>query len=142
MDNVLIKLSKCCNPLPGDSVIGFITRGHGISVHKRDCTNVPQDISLAPEPERWIQVHWSDNIRENFEAGLNIHCEDQIGMIAKITGDLATLHVNISNISLYNKEDITTIHMRIIVSDVEHLNSVIAHLRNINGVHDVERTGI
>ena len=142
VDNVLIKLSKCCNPLPGDAVIGFITRGHGISVHKRDCTNVPRDISLAPEPERWIQVHWSENIKENFEAGLNIHCDDQIGMMAKITGDLAAMHVNISTISLHNKEDYSTIHMRIIVSNVDHLNDVIGHLRNISGVHAVERTGI
>lgn len=142
VDNVLIKLSKCCNPLPGDSVIGFITRGHGISVHKRDCTNVPQDLTMAPEPERWIRVHWSDNIKENFEAGLNIHCDDEIGMMAKITGDLAAMHVNISSISLHNKDDISTIHMRIIVSNVDHLNDVIGHLRNIHGVHAVERTGI
>ena len=74
VDNVLIKLSKCCNPLPGDAVIGFITRGHGISVHKRDCTNVPQDLSKASEPDRWIPVHWSEDIRDYFEAGLNIYC--------------------------------------------------------------------
>ena len=142
VDNVLIKLSKCCNPLPGDNVIGFITRGHGISVHKRDCTNVPEDLDLAPEPDRWIPVHWADNIKENFEAGLNIHCDDRIGMMAKITGDLAAMRVNISTIALHNKEDYSTIHMRIIVSDVEHLNDVIAHLRNISGVHAVERTGL
>ncbi len=142
VDNVLIKLSKCCNPLPGDNVIGFITRGHGISVHKRDCTNVPHDIELAAEPERWIPVHWAEHIRENFEAGLNIHCDDQIGMMAKITGDLAAMRVNISNISLHNKENYSTIHMRIIVTDVDHLNDVIAHLRNISGVHAVERTGL
>ena len=142
VDNVLIKLSKCCNPLPGDNVIGFITRGHGISVHKRDCTNVPHDLSLAPEPERWIPVHWAEHIKEQFEAGLNIHCEDQIGMMARITGDLAAMHVNIVTISMQKKEDTTTIHMRIIVRDVEHLNSLIAHLRNLSGVHSVERTGI
>ena len=142
VENVLIKLSKCCNPLPGDEVIGFITRGHGISVHKRDCTNVPHVLELADEPERWIPVQWAEHIRENFEAGLNIYCEDEIGMMAKITGDLASLHVNITTISLHNKEDVSTIHMRIVVSDVDHLNDVIAHLRNINGVHAVERTGL
>ena len=142
VDNVLIKLSKCCNPLPGDNVIGFITRGHGISVHKRDCTNVPHDLALAAEPERWIPVHWSENIHEQFEAGLNIFCDDEIGMMAKITGDLATLRVNIVTISLHNKEDYSTIHMRIIVNDVNHLDSIIAHLRNLSGVHSVERTGI
>lgn len=142
VDNVLIKLSKCCNPLPGDQVIGFITRGHGISVHKRDCSNVPEDLEKAAEPERWIPVHWSQDIKEHFEAGLNIYCDDQIGMMAKITTDLANLHVNISTISLHNKEDYSTIHMRIIVNDVEHLTGIISHLKNIPGVHDVERTGI
>ncbi len=63
-------------------------------------------------------------------------------MMAKITGDLAAMHVNISSISLHNKDDISTIHMRIIVSNVDHLNDVIGHLRNIHGVHAVERTGI
>lgn len=142
VDNVLIKLSKCCNPLPGDAVIGFITRGHGISVHKRDCSNVPRDLSLAPEPDRWIQVHWADSIHEEFDAGLNIHCDNQIGMMAKITADLATMHVNISAISLRNKEDYSTIHMRIVVSNVAHLNEIVQHLRNISGIHGVERTGI
>ncbi|MBQ8062884.1 MAG: bifunctional (p)ppGpp synthetase/guanosine-3',5'-bis(diphosphate) 3'-pyrophosphohydrolase [Clostridia bacterium] len=142
VDNVLIKLSKCCNPLPGDRVIGFITRGHGISVHKRDCTNVPHDLALASEPDRWIPVHWSEEIHEQFEAGLNIYCEDQVGMLAKITADLAAMRVNISTITLHNKEDYSTIHMRIVVKDVGHLESLISHLRNIKGVHGVERTGL
>ena len=103
---------------------------------------MPNDLKQAPEPERWIPVHWAENIREDFEAGLNIYCEDQIGMMAKITGDLATMRVNITTISLHNKEDYSTIHMRIIVNDVDHLNTLINHLKSISGVHGVERTGI
>ncbi len=64
IDNCLIKFSKCCNPLPGDDIIGFITRGYGVSIHKRSCTNVPKDISKAAEPERWVNARWAgDNSR-------------------------------------------------------------------------------
>ena len=59
IDNCLIKFSKCCNPLPGDDIIGFITRGYGVSIHKRSCTNVPKDISKAAEPERWVNARWA-----------------------------------------------------------------------------------
>lgn len=58
MEGCLIKFSRCCNPLPGDEIIGFITRGFGVSIHKRSCSNVPKVIQDAPEPERWIQAHW------------------------------------------------------------------------------------
>lgn len=64
IDNCLIKFSKCCNPLPGDDIIGFITRGYGVSIHKRSCTNVPKDISKAAEPERWVNARWAGDIQD------------------------------------------------------------------------------
>ena len=70
IDNCLIKFSKCCNPLPGDDIIGFITRGYGVSIHKRSCTNVPKDISKAAEPERWVNARWAGDIQYEFESTL------------------------------------------------------------------------
>ena len=72
IDNCLIKFSKCCNPLPGDDIIGFITRGYGVSIHKRSCTNVPKDISKAAEPERWVNARWAGDIQDEFESTLEI----------------------------------------------------------------------
>ena len=63
MDNCLIKFSRCCNPLPGDEIIGFITRGFGVSIHKRSCTNVPKDFTACPEPERWVRAHWAGEVK-------------------------------------------------------------------------------
>ena len=72
IDNCLVKLSKCCAPLPGDDIIGFITRGHGVSIHKCDCNNVPRDISKCDEPDRWVHAHW-DNVRsESFTSTLQL----------------------------------------------------------------------
>ena len=68
----LTKLSRCCNPLPGDDIIGFVTRGFGVSVHKRSCSNVPKDIAGSPEPERWIEVQWANQVKEEFKTTLEI----------------------------------------------------------------------
>lgn len=79
MENCLVKFARCCNPVPGDEIIGFITRGYGVSVHKRDCVNVPRDISQAEEPARWVRVHWEDSVKEEFKATLHIDAVDPAG---------------------------------------------------------------
>ncbi len=143
IDNCLVKLSRCCNPLPGDDIIGFITRGHGVSVHKRDCTNVPKDIEHCAEPSRWISVHWGSNVKETFSASFNVYCLDKIGLLADITADLAAMHVNIQRINqTESKNGNAVISFTITVNGAEHLNTVINHLRKIDNVFDVERTGI
>ncbi len=143
VDDILVKLSKCCNPLPGDDIIGFITRGHGVSVHKRDCTNVPKDIAKSEEPERWVKVRWALRVKEKFDATLRIFCENKIGMMADIATDLASMHVSIQNMSLRNSDpDGTTISMTIAVNSADHLQTVISHLRKIDGVISVDRTGL
>ena len=144
LDNCLIKLSKCCNPLPGDSIIGFITRGHGVSVHKRDCPNVPKNIAFSEEPERWVTVHWNQNVKqETFQATLLITCMPRIGLMADVSTLLANMHVNINAITTREFKDTRyEIIITITVSGVEHLNSVIAKLKKINNVLEIERTGL
>ena len=85
IDNCLIKFSRCCNPLPGDNIIGFITRGHGVSIHTRNCPNVPADISKAGEPDRWVVAYWDTNIREDFKCTLQISCLNRIGLFADVS---------------------------------------------------------
>lgn len=143
IDNCLIKLSKCCNPLPGDDIIGFITRGHGVSVHKRDCTNVPVYIKDSPEPERWIRVYWDENVKEEFNATMDIYCISRIGLMADISTTLANMHVDIRSISTRDGKDGTKVlTLTIAVNGVEHLTSVIKYLKKVNGVLSVERTGV
>lgn len=140
VDNVLIKFSRCCNPLPGDNIIGFITRGHGISVHKRDCTNVPKDISACAEPERWVQVRWNKDVKKEFKAALQITALSRIGLMADISVQLANMRVNINEISSrVAKDGRSTINMNITVSNVDHLKNVISRIEKVDGVLSVER---
>ena len=143
IDNCLIKFSRCCNPLPGDDIIGFITRGHGVSVHTRSCTNVPADISKAGEPERWVTAYWDTNIKEEFKCTLSIYCLNRIGMLADISNLLASMRIMINDLSTRNTKDGRAIIMvTVSVNGVEHLNSLVAKLQKVEGVLTIERSGI
>ncbi len=143
IDNCLIKFSRCCNPLPGDNIIGFITRGHGVSIHTRNCPNVPADISKAGEPDRWVVAYWDTNIREDFKCTLQISCLNRIGLLADVSSLLANMHIMINDISTRNTKDgRTLIMLTVSVNGVEHLNSLTAKLSKISGVLSVERTGV
>ncbi len=143
IDNCLIKFSRCCNPLPGDEIIGFITRGHGVSVHTKKCPNVPDDISSCDEPERWVAAYWDTNIREEFKCTLQLYCLNRIGLLADVSGLLANLHINITEINSRSMKDgRTTIFVTVCVNGVEHLNGLTARLEKIDGVLSIERSGI
>lgn len=143
IDNCLMKFSRCCNPLPGDEIIGFITRGHGVSIHKRDCTNVPKDIESAPEPDRWLSAYWDKNVRDEFKSTLLITCFNRVGMLADISTQFANMRVMIHDINLrQNKDGRCALAMTITVNSIEHLKSVMAKIEKVNGVLSVERTGM
>lgn len=140
IDNCLIKLSKCCSPLPGDSIIGFITRGRGVSIHKCDCPNVPKDVKNCAEPERWINAGWDANVKEDFTATLSMACLDRVGLMADISRAIADMRVMIYGINTKSKKDRrATIELTIGVNGKEHLQSVMQRISKINGVLDVER---
>ena len=144
IDNCLVKLSKCCNPLPGDSIIGFITRGHGVSIHKRDCPNVPKNVAYSDTPERWINASWDKNVKtESFQATLQITCIQRIGLMADISTLLANMHVNINAISTREYKDTRNeLLLTITVSSLEHLNNVIGKIKKIDSILEIERTGL
>ncbi len=140
IDNVLVKFSKCCNPLPGDNIIGFITRGHGVSIHKRECSNVPQDIANCAEPERWVKVTWDDAVKQEFRASLVITCLSRIGLMADISMQLAAMRVNITELSTREQKDgRAIINITVTVSNVEHLRNVTSRIEKIDGILSVER---
>lgn len=142
-DNCLVKLAKCCSPLPGDPIIGFVTRGHGISVHKRDCSNVPRDMTKCEQPERWIRVKWTGKKDESFQSTLTIHSIDRPQMVADIAMEIANMRLALHSISAREVKDgncITTITVSI--ESLEHLKNIINKLSKINGVYSIERTGM
>ncbi len=140
IDNCLIKFAHCCNPLPGDKIIGFITRGHGVSIHSRDCTNVPKDIETAAEPYRWLNAYWDKDVKEEYNANLLITGIDRIGILADISVMLSSIRVLITNITSRSLKDGTFImSCTIFVDGIEHLKSVISKIEKIDGVLNVER---
>ncbi len=143
IDNCLIKFSRCCNPLPGDKIIGFITRGHGVSIHTRNCSNVPEDISKAGEPERWITAYWDSSVREDFKCTLQIYCLNRIGLLADVSSMLANMRIMINDISTRNMKDGRAIIMvTVSVNGVEHLNSLVSKIEKVDGVLSIERSGV
>ena len=140
IDNCLIKFSQCCNPLPGDNIIGFITRGHGVSIHKRDCTNVPKDISNCAEPARWVNAYWNGNVKEEYKATLQLTCLSRVGLMAEIATQVANMRVNITSISTHDMKDGRTIvELTVNVSGVDHLKNLISRIEKIEGILQVER---
>ncbi len=140
VDNCLIKFSKCCTPLPGDEIIGFITRGHGVSIHKRDCNNVPKDLSLAAEPDRWLNAHWAGGQRENFTSSLQIMGVDREGMLLDVTTVIYNLRVPLHAINARQvKNGNCIVNITVSAESVEHLKNIISRLEKIHGVFSVDR---
>ena len=140
VEDCLIKFARCCNPLPGDDIIGFITRGFGVSVHKRGCTNVPEDISQCEEPERWVNAHWEEEIHESFLSTLQIVCIDRTGFLADVTKELANMRIFITMINSRElKDNQAMVTVTIEINNMDHLRSVMAHLAQINGIVSITR---
>ncbi len=140
IDNCLIKLSRCCDPLPGDPIIGFITRGHGVSIHKRDCNNVPKIIEKALEPGRWIPARWSESTRDSFKSHLQIHAIDRPTLLADISLSVAAMRVPLHavNARLIGSGD-CLIDITISAEGVEHLKSICKKLEKVQGVISIDR---
>ncbi len=140
IDNCLIKLSRCCTPLPGDPIIGFITRGHGVSIHKRDCSNVPENIETSQEPERWVKAYWANEHTEIFKASIQILCIDRNGLLADVTVALANMHVGIVAVNARAiKDGNSIIDLTVAIESAEHLKSILTKLQKLNGVISVDR---
>ena len=137
-----VKFAKCCNPLPGDSVVGFITKGYGISIHKCDCPNVINGQKNPDYSERWVSASWdedSNSKRSLFEANLQIRVDDRIGMLADISVALADMRVDILQINVQTSAGGSLVTLKVGCKNTEHYNSIVSRLRSIPGVYDVYR---
>ncbi len=141
LNDCLIKFSKCCAPLPGDDIIGFITRGHGVSIHKRDCINVPKDITKADEPGRWINAHWAEGSKNKmFTSSLQIMGIDRDGLLAEVTATLYNMHVSLHSVNARSlKGGNCLIDVTVSTEGLTHLKNIISHIEKLAGVFSVER---
>ncbi|WP_321370740.1 bifunctional (p)ppGpp synthetase/guanosine-3',5'-bis(diphosphate) 3'-pyrophosphohydrolase [uncultured Desulfuromusa sp.] len=135
IDNVMVRFANCCNPLPGEPVIGFITRGRGLTVHAKTCPQV-----LASDPERRIDVEWDMQRKTTRPVKIQVVCSDQKGMLVGISGAIADADANIFSASVHSRGDKKGSNLfEIDVENLEHLNRVIREIKKVKGVIRVER---
>jgi GTP diphosphokinase / guanosine-3',5'-bis(diphosphate) 3'-diphosphatase len=139
LDDVMVRLSRCCTPVPGDDIMGFITRGRGVSVHRSDCANAV-DLQRA-QGTRMIDVEWDESrSRSGFVASIEVKAYNRIGLLRDITGTLADHRIGIVNASTATGNDqVATMRFEIDLTDPGHLTSVLRNLRAIDGVFDSYR---
>ena len=135
--DILVKLAKCCTPVPGDSIVGFITRGQGVSVHRGDCTNVR---SLLEEPDRMIDVEWAPTAKSVFLVQIQVEALDRSGLLSDVTRVLSEHHVNILSASVNTSRDRLALSRFVFeMGDTTHLDRVLNAVRRIDAVYDVYR---
>ena len=142
IDNCLVKFAKCCNPLPGDKIVGFITRGYGVSIHKQDCANAQQSMKQPENAARWVKAYWEDSAsaQEPFKAALEIYAEDRDGIFGELAMALSDLRVPIYAVNArQGGNDKAFMNVTVGIANTEHLNNVVAKLRKIRGVISVTR---
>ena len=137
IDNCLVKLSKCCNPLPGDEIIGYITKGRGVSVHRKDCVNVKD---LLKEENRIIDVSWVEEKQASYNVDIEISANDRSGLLADITKALSTAKANIVGINAKTGKDrIAIIELTLETKNIDELNSILKAVRKVDSVYEVTR---
>ena len=140
LEGCLIKFARCCNPLPGDEIVGFITRGFGVSIHKCDCANVVNARRRGEDPERWVKATWASKVKETFKSTLDILASDRIGILADVSVQLGNMRVPIHSVMAKElKTGQTSIQVSIGISDLNQLQTIINNLSRIPGVSSVKR---
>ena len=144
LEGCLVKFARCCNPLPGDGVVGFITRGHGVSVHKWDCPNAKQGRESPESAARWIPAHWEERVgsavHDLYEAQISIFVHDRMGLVADISVALSEMKVQLLQINTVKSgTDGGIINLKISCKDVDHYHSIVSRLRAIDSVLDITR---
>jgi GTP pyrophosphokinase len=136
--DMLVYRARCCNPIRGESIVGYITRGKGVAVHSVNCPNVT---NLLYEPERKIDVEWArdDAAPTAYPVKLTVFCDDRFGMLKNITGVIGDAKSNIRNISARTANSQASVEVVLDIADLKHLEAIIAGLRKIPGVHEVQR---
>ena len=140
LSNCLVKFSKCCSPVPGDDIVGFITRGYGVSVHRADCPNVLRSRDNPAEAGRWIRVSWADKTSESYHTMLQIVAKDRISLIVDVSTVLSATKTRVLSLNARSTPDgFGLLDLGIEVSDRDQLKTVMNRLEQIQGVMKVTR---
>ena len=140
IDNCPIKFAKCCTPLPGDEIVGFVTRGFGVSIHKKDCQNVRESMRHPENTARWVKAYWDDAVRENYKATLDLVCMDRANLVSDIALALGDMRVPIYSLTARSAEHgRARMSVTVGITNTEHLNNVVAKLKKVKDVISVTR---
>ena len=140
LSNCLVKFAKCCTPVPGDDIVGFITRGYGVSVHRADCPNADPARRKPEEEGRWIKVSWGDTTREDYRTTLEVVAKDRLNLIMDISTILSSTKTRVTNLSARSTSDgFALITIEVGVADSEQLSTVRRRLEQVSGVMRVTR---
>ena len=142
-DGCAVKFAKCCSPLPGEKIIGFITKGYGISIHRADCINIKNAYSHEENANRFVKAEWdiptSDSYKSAYDASIQVLVTNRMSILADISTAISEMRIDIVSINTKNIEDATIINITISCKDVGHFNSVVTRIRNIKDVIRVTR---
>ena len=137
VEDLWVKLARCCTPVPGDPIVGFVTRGSGVSVHRTDCVNVG---SLSGEPERLVEVEWAPSSSSVFLVAIQVEALDRSRLLSDVTRVLSDQHVNILSASVTTTRDrVALSRFTFEMGDPKHLGHVLKAVRGVDGVFDVYR---
>ncbi len=140
IDNCLVKFSRCCNPVPGDEIIGYITKGRGVSVHRKDCFNVNE---LLKEENRIIDVYWEKEEETDYSVDIEVSANDRMGLLADILNAISKVKINILGVNTkVGKDRIATIGLTVEIKNLNELNTVFKSIRKIDSVYEVRRKNV
>ena len=140
VDNCLVRLSRCCNPVPGDEIIGFITKGRGVSVHRCDCVNVRNDKITEDMRSRMIECNWLDDISSSFSAEISIECTNRPGILADVIGVVSEQKLNLIAANARALKDRTAlIDITVEVTSKDQIDNLTRKLHRVPGVYDIKR---
>lgn len=136
-DDILIKFGKCCQPVPGDPIIGYITRGYGVTIHRTNCVN-----ALRMNPERQIEVEWNQEVTETYPVKIRIISQDRVGLLADVVGNISKFGANILNAKTETRENhVVDSFFTIGVEDTSHLEKIVSAVKKVKHVQEVKRVG-
>ena len=140
LDNCMVKFAKCCTPVPGDAIIGFVTRGFGVSVHRQDCANAKASARNPGEDGRWLRTEWAEDEKHQYNTGIKISANNRVGLLSDVLGQLSNMKINVSELNAREDDEGRCIlYLTVTIFDKEHLEFVINRLARVSGVSEVKR---
>ena len=140
LENCLVKFAKCCTPVPGDEILGFVTRGNGVSIHRKECANVKNSLDKESEYGRWIKVEWDSQINRKYSTAIRISAKTRMGILADVVTVFNNMKIPVSELNVRDMPDGKTLFfMTVEVSDLEQLDLLVSRLKKNSDIYDVTR---